>query len=233
MVVGPGNEPAAGRGRMRASRGDREQVVDVLKTAFVQERLTKDELDARIAQALAARTYADLDDLVADLPVAAELSPLVQLAAGPAVSVPVAAHVPGRREVRLAVRTGAGALAVVVATVCTVAGLGGNPFLGLAVAVAALVLAAVTAGFAALVVHGATMIESRVRRRKPPSRPAPPRASLDAGRQQPPAAPRRRPGDPALASALCSLRRKSRSSTTASTSSMPCRSPATRRLGAR
>jgi hypothetical protein len=200
---------------MRASRADREQVVDVLKTAFVQERLTKDELDARIAQALAARTYADLADLVADIPVAAELAPLAQLAAGPA------AHVPGRREVRLAVRTGAGALAVVVATVSTVGGLGGNPFLGLAVAVAALLLAAVTAGFAALVVHGATMIESRVRRRKPPGRPAPPRASPDSGGQKPSVAPRRRPGEPALASALCSLRRKSRSSTTASMSSMP------------
>lgn len=214
---------------MRASRADREQVVDVLKTAFVQERLTKDELDARVARALAARTYADLDDLVADIPVAAELAPLAQLAAGPAAPVPVAAHVPERREVRLAVRTGAGALAVVVATVSTVAGLGGNPFLGLAVAVAALLLAAVTAGFAALVVHSATTIESRVRRRKPPSRPAPPRASPDSGGRKPSAAPRRRPGDPALASALCSLRRKSRSSTTALMSSMPCRSPATRR----
>ena len=33
-------------GRIRTSRADREQVIDTLKAAFVQDRLTKDELDA-------------------------------------------------------------------------------------------------------------------------------------------------------------------------------------------
>jgi Domain of unknown function (DUF1707) len=55
---------AAGRGRLRASHADREQMIDVLKAAFVQGRLTKDEFDARIGQAFAARTYADLAALI-------------------------------------------------------------------------------------------------------------------------------------------------------------------------
>jgi hypothetical protein len=53
---------------MRASRADREQVIDMLKTAFVQGRLTKDELDMRVGQVLASRTYADLNALTADIP---------------------------------------------------------------------------------------------------------------------------------------------------------------------
>jgi DNA-binding transcriptional ArsR family regulator len=61
--------PAAqGRGHLRACHADREQVTGVLKAAFVQGRLGKDELTARVGQALAARTYADLAALTADLP---------------------------------------------------------------------------------------------------------------------------------------------------------------------
>jgi DUF1707 SHOCT-like domain len=55
-------------GRMRASRALREQVVDTPKTAFVQGRLTKDELDARVARALVPLTYAELATLTDDLP---------------------------------------------------------------------------------------------------------------------------------------------------------------------
>jgi hypothetical protein len=40
----------------------------MLKAAFVQGRLAKDELDMRVGQALASRTYADLTALTADLP---------------------------------------------------------------------------------------------------------------------------------------------------------------------
>jgi hypothetical protein len=66
----PGNELAAGgNGRLRASRADREQVIEVLKTAFVQERLDEDEFELRVGRALAARTYADLAALTADIPV--------------------------------------------------------------------------------------------------------------------------------------------------------------------
>jgi len=61
--------PAAlGRSHLRASHADREQVIGVLKAAFMQGRLGKDELTARVGQALAARTYADLATLTADLP---------------------------------------------------------------------------------------------------------------------------------------------------------------------
>jgi len=69
MITGPPDEAAAGRGRLRASHAEREQVIDVLKAAFVQGRLTRDELDARLAQALASRTYAELAAVTADLPV--------------------------------------------------------------------------------------------------------------------------------------------------------------------
>ena len=51
MAADPGGELAAhptGHGRLRASHGDREQVIDVLKTAFVQGRLAKDEFDGRV-----------------------------------------------------------------------------------------------------------------------------------------------------------------------------------------
>jgi hypothetical protein len=63
MMTGPQTEMTAGmaaHGRLRVSYTDREQMIDVLKAAFVQGRLTKDEFDARIGQAFAARTYADL-----------------------------------------------------------------------------------------------------------------------------------------------------------------------------
>jgi hypothetical protein len=71
VVAGPsGSRAAADRQRLhlRASHADRERVIEVLKVAFVQGRLTKDELDARAARAFAAKTYADLAGLTADLP---------------------------------------------------------------------------------------------------------------------------------------------------------------------
>ena len=67
----PGNEIAAGasgHSRLRASHADREQVIGILKAAFVQGRLTKDEFDLRAGQAFVSRTYADLAALTADLP---------------------------------------------------------------------------------------------------------------------------------------------------------------------
>src|ERR1700730_7644265 len=67
----PGDDKAersAGPGHFRASHADRDQVIGTLADAFVQGRLTKDEFDSRVAQAFAARTYADLAPLTADLP---------------------------------------------------------------------------------------------------------------------------------------------------------------------
>ena len=59
---------ATGRGHLRASDADREHLIDTLKTAFVQGRLTKDELGTRAGQALASRTYAELAAVTADIP---------------------------------------------------------------------------------------------------------------------------------------------------------------------
>ena len=59
---------ASGRGPMRASDADREQVIGMLKVAFVQGRLTKDELDLRVGQAFTARTYGELAVVTADIP---------------------------------------------------------------------------------------------------------------------------------------------------------------------
>ena len=61
MATGPGDQlEAAGRGRLRASHADREQVIEVLKAAFVQGRLAKEDFDVRVGQVLASRTCADL-----------------------------------------------------------------------------------------------------------------------------------------------------------------------------
>jgi hypothetical protein len=67
----PGDEIAAaagGRGHLRASHADREQVIGALKAAFVQGMLAKDEFGLRMGQAFASRTYADLAAVTADLP---------------------------------------------------------------------------------------------------------------------------------------------------------------------
>ena len=68
----PGDEittAARGHSRLRVSHADREQVIEVLKVAFVQERLDRDEFGLRVGRALASRTYADLAALTADIPV--------------------------------------------------------------------------------------------------------------------------------------------------------------------
>jgi hypothetical protein len=70
-MAGPGDEIAAaagGRGHLRASHADREQVIDTLKAAFVQGMLAKDEFGRRVGQALASRTGAELAALTADIP---------------------------------------------------------------------------------------------------------------------------------------------------------------------
>ena len=71
MVTGPGDElaaAAAGRGYLRVSHADREQVIDALKAAFVRGMLAKDEFDLRVSQAFASRTYAELAVVTADIP---------------------------------------------------------------------------------------------------------------------------------------------------------------------
>jgi putative transcriptional regulator len=60
--------PEEGRGHLRASHADREQAIDMLKAAFMQERLAKAEFEMRVGQALGSRTYADLAAVTADIP---------------------------------------------------------------------------------------------------------------------------------------------------------------------
>ncbi len=69
VMAEPGDEMAAAdRGYLRASHADRDHVIDILKAAFVQGRVTRDELDLRVGEVLTSRTYADLAALTADLP---------------------------------------------------------------------------------------------------------------------------------------------------------------------
>ena len=62
----PGAQAAAAGSR--ASRADRDQVIDLLKAAFVQGRLDRDEFDARIGQALVSRTCGELAAVTAGIP---------------------------------------------------------------------------------------------------------------------------------------------------------------------
>src|ERR1700722_21000190 len=53
---------------MRASDADRDAVLADLSEHFQAGRLTAEELDERTGQALAARTWGELRELLADLP---------------------------------------------------------------------------------------------------------------------------------------------------------------------
>ena len=69
MAAGHGYPVAGGdRGKMRAADADRDRVAAILGAAYSEGRLSKDEHDARLDSALSARTYADLDHVVTDLP---------------------------------------------------------------------------------------------------------------------------------------------------------------------
>ena len=62
----PGGEVA--RSELRASHDDRDRVVELLRVSAGDGRLTAEELDERLEQAMTARTYGELARLVADLP---------------------------------------------------------------------------------------------------------------------------------------------------------------------
>jgi hypothetical protein len=64
-------EPLGGLGQLRASHQDRDRVVEMLRVAAGDGRLTAEELDERLESALTARTYAELAVLTTDLPTAA------------------------------------------------------------------------------------------------------------------------------------------------------------------
>jgi hypothetical protein len=74
IITGGGNSP-----EVRASDQEREAVLQRVQQAFAEGRLDDTEFDERMRAALAARTHADLDVLLTDLPAGTG-----QVAAGPA-----------------------------------------------------------------------------------------------------------------------------------------------------
>ena len=183
MSEPPGQMPAAaGRGDLRASHGDREQVIGTLKAAFVQGRLAKDEFDLRVGQALASRTYAQLAAVTADLP------------AGLTAAQPsTPARAPGERRV---LRPG------LVTTVATVlyAGMWPLAFVlprngeGDPVAGVSLVATATLAYFLVLITAGVWAQAPGSRREKRPGGQLPGRPAPGAGGQAPRRLPSAGPG---------------------------------------
>lgn len=54
--------------RLRVGNDEREAVADILRHEHVAGRLDTGELDERLDRCLTAKTYADLDELIADFP---------------------------------------------------------------------------------------------------------------------------------------------------------------------
>src|SRR6185437_8665252 len=65
----PARQPVS-LGELRASHEDRDKVVELLRVAAGDGRLTAEELDERLERALQARTYNELAVLTVDLPAA-------------------------------------------------------------------------------------------------------------------------------------------------------------------
>jgi hypothetical protein len=144
----------SGRVRLRASQADREGVIDALKAAYVAGRLTEDEFEARVGQALAARTHANLAAITADIP------------AGPVVA----------RSARMPDRVVAAGTAAIIAA----AALGG----ALLVGGSALILWAITMTGVLLFTVSVLLNERQERRtrgRRPP-RAAPGGPAIERGR---------------------------------------------------
>jgi Domain of unknown function (DUF1707) len=53
---------------VRASDAERDQAAEMLRAGYAEGRLSRAELDGRLAAAYAAKTWADLRDLTSDLP---------------------------------------------------------------------------------------------------------------------------------------------------------------------
>ncbi len=66
-----GHTGAIASGELRASHADRDRVVEVLRVAAGDGRLTAEELDQRLEAALTARTLSELAALTTDLPASA------------------------------------------------------------------------------------------------------------------------------------------------------------------
>jgi hypothetical protein len=62
------NPAEAGVPPVRASDAERDHAAEALRVAYAEGRVTSDELDERVTVAYAAKTRADLRDLLSDLP---------------------------------------------------------------------------------------------------------------------------------------------------------------------
>ncbi len=93
----PAGEPSGSGSwsEMRASDADRDRVMEVLRAAAVEGRLTPDELDERLEAALSSRTLGQLATLTADLVVPPSMP-----------SVPVAARARAGDVMRIGQRGG-------------------------------------------------------------------------------------------------------------------------------
>lgn len=86
------------RANLRASDADREQIAERLRHATAEGRLLAEELEHRLGTVFSARTYGELDAVVADLPSApvarnqsrGGLHPWVLPAIGLAIAIPLA-----------------------------------------------------------------------------------------------------------------------------------------------
>ncbi len=100
-VVMAGDASAQAREDQRATHEDRDRVVEVLRLAAGDGRLTVEELDERVGAALTARTYGELTALVSDLPAARDAPtgpPGAPGAPGPKDLVRIECHHSGARR---------------------------------------------------------------------------------------------------------------------------------------
>ena len=73
--MSPAASLGEGRPELRASHADRDKVVELLRIAAGDGRLTAEELDERLEAALTARTQRELTVLTADLPAGPDIGP--------------------------------------------------------------------------------------------------------------------------------------------------------------
>jgi Domain of unknown function (DUF1707) len=172
VTTEPANPAAESRDGLRAGHADREQVIETLKTAFVDGRLTKDELDTRAGQALTACTYGDLAALTNDIPPSL---PAAGVARPPALAR-------SRPLARAAAKSG---LCLVIAAAAVWMGVlfgPGGPGTSPGVPFLAIALALLITAFGIMADGIATAAERRVTPRQLPPGPGPAATPLDSER---------------------------------------------------
>jgi uncharacterized protein DUF1707 len=170
-MAGLEHEVAAGggRGRLRAPYADRERVIGTLKAAYAYGLVTKDEFDARVSQTFAARTYAELAVITADIPAGLAPAPPPLRPAPAKANPPVAANVTAGDRAIMA--------AAIVAGLAMVASLFASPVSGSPLA-GLLFLGGAGSAFVSLLLLG---IQMRSQRTKRPGGQLPPQRGVDSG----------------------------------------------------